>query len=339
MPVELRLEEDKKTPKYLQIVQSVIDSIRDGNLKKGDPILSINELSDKFILSRDTVQKAYMHLREQGYIVSVRGKGFFINRTDVATPFRILLLFNKISNYKKQIYNAFIHTMGDQAVVDLKIHHSNVRLFESFVTNHKFEYDYYVIMPHFYDQPEVVEAIIKKIPADKLVILDKDLTNNYSKYSGVYQDFKNDIYHALESGLDLIKKYDRMVLVYPKMVPYPPEIKIGFRFFCSHHQIDYTIIPEIEEGTEVMKGTAFVVIEETDLVSLIKNCRSQQLAIGKDVGIISYNETPLKEILLDGITVISTDHVKMGENAARMILDKKREKIKNPFNLILRGSL
>jgi DNA-binding transcriptional regulator YhcF (GntR family) len=339
MSTVFHIEDDKKTPKYMQIVRSVTDAIREGKLKKGDPILSINELSDEFILSRDTVQKAYMHLRKQGYLVSVRGKGFFINRTDVATPFRILLLFNKISNYKKQIYNAFVHAMGDQAVIDLKIHHSNVRLFESFVTNHQFEYDYYVIMPHFYDQPEVVEAIIKKIPAEKLIILDKDLTNNYSKYAGVYQDFKNDIYQALESGLDLIRKYNRLVLVYPKMVPYPPEIKIGFRFFCSHHQVDYTIIPELEEGMDVEKGTAYIVIEETDLVNLIKNCRSQKLVIGKDIGIISYNETPLKEILLDGITVISTDHVKMGENAARMILDKKREKVKNPFTLIRRNSL
>jgi DNA-binding LacI/PurR family transcriptional regulator len=57
------------------------------------------------------------------------------------------------------------------------------------------------------------------------------------------------------------------------------------------------------------------------------------------VGIVSYNETPLKEILLDGITVISTDHEAMGTTAARMIMDKKLEKVKNPFKLILRNSL
>ena len=41
----------------------------------------------------------------------------------------------------------------------------------------------------------------------------------------------------------------------------------------------------------------YVVIEEPDLVTLIKSCQSQKLKIGKDVGIISYNDTPLKEIL------------------------------------------
>jgi len=81
------------------------------------------------------------------------------------------------------------------------------------------------------------------------------------------------------------------------------------------------------------------VIEETDLVTLIKSCQTKGLKIGKDVGIISYNETPLKEILLDGITVISTDHHKMGETAAKLILENRKEKIKNPFVLIQRKSL
>jgi DNA-binding LacI/PurR family transcriptional regulator len=57
------------------------------------------------------------------------------------------------------------------------------------------------------------------------------------------------------------------------------------------------------------------------------------------VGIISYNDSPLKEILLDGITVMTTDHVKMGQTAAKFILDNSKEKIKNPFVLIKRKSL
>lgn len=51
------------------------------------------------------------------------------------------------------------------------------------------------------------------------------------------------------------------------------------------------------------------------------------------------DETPLKEILMEGISVLSTDHAKMGETAAKLILENKQEKIKNPFQLILRKSL
>src|SRR5882762_8240201 len=91
---------ERKTPKYLQIINSITNSIRQGKLKKGDRILSINELSNEFLLSRDTVQKAYDLLEKKRIILPVRGKGFYINRTDITVPYRVLLLFNKISNYK-----------------------------------------------------------------------------------------------------------------------------------------------------------------------------------------------------------------------------------------------
>ncbi len=42
---------------------------------------------------------------------------------------------------------------------------------------------------------------------------------------------------------------------------------------------------------------------------------------------------------MQGISVLSKDHAKMGETAAKLILENKQEKIKNPFTLILRKSL
>ena len=59
--------------------------------------------------------------------------------------------------------------------------------------------------------------------------------------------------------------------------------------------------------------------------------------LGTDIGVISYNDTPLKDLL--GITVISTDFQKMGILAAKMLLDKKPRAIKNDFNFINRFSV
>lgn len=52
------------------------------------------------------------------------------------------------------------------------------------------------------------------------------------------------------------------------------------------------------------KGDLFITVEDEDLVTLINLIRDCDFKIGEDVGVISYNETPLKELL--GITVIST---------------------------------
>ncbi len=339
METVFRIDGDGKTPKYLQVVNSINVAIRRGKLRKGDQVFSINELSDELFFGRDTVQKAYNILRKNGVLVAVRGKGFYINRTDVSTPYRILLLFNKISNYKKQIYNSFVETMGNKASVDIQIHHSNARVFEGLLLDHLQDYDYFVVMPHFYDHPQQIRSVIQQIPAEKLVVLDKDLPFPHPSYTAVFQDFKNDIYEALEEGMGLLRKYEKLVLVQPGVIPYPPEIAVGFRNFCTNNRFPWSVIPEIDAGTVVRPGEVYIVIEETDLVNLIKICRLEKLQTGRDVGIISYNETPLKEILLDGITVISTDHCRMGETVARLILDNKREKVKNPFKLIKMGSL
>lgn len=327
------------TPKYLSVANAIMEAIRDGIFSLGEQLPSINELSDEYFISRDTVEKAYKELRRQNILKSVKGKGYFISRIDVNAPVRILLIFNKISNYKKQIYNSFIETLGPNATVRLQIHHSNAKIFEDLIKHNTGMYDYYLVMPHFYDQQEKAMDILSRVPREKLILLDKDFQGFGEGYSAVYQDFKNDIIGALESAKPYLKKYEKLVYVNPEIVPYPPEIMSGFKSFCELNDFDYSIIGDMDTTIPVVSGDAYLVIEEADLATLIKICKSQNLKIGKDVGIISYNDTPLKEILLEGITVISTDHEKMGKAAANIILNKQTVKYKNPFTLIIRKSL
>jgi DNA-binding transcriptional regulator YhcF (GntR family) len=331
--------ENTHVPKYLQVANAITDAIRRGQLRKGQKILSINELSEEYFVSRVTVEKAYNLLREKGTIIPVKGKGYYISNVDVNVQLKVLLLFNKLSEYKKQIYHAFVERIGLDAVVDLKIHHFNVHILRNLVENHIHEYDYFVIMPYFYDSPAEALEIIRSIPREKLFLLDKKIPDVDLKCGAVYQDFENDIITALNEGLDQMKKYQTFYMVHPAMVPYPPEIVKGFRKFCMQNFLKGVVISEVNMETPIAKGDVYIVKEETDLANVIKICKQQDLKIGTEVGIISYNETPLKEVLLDGITVISTDHVKMGQTAAELILANSRENIKNPFAFIRRASL
>ena len=72
---------------------------------------------------------------------------------------------------------------------------------------------------------------------------------------------------------------------------------------------------------------------------MIEKSKLQNLILGVDFGIISYNETPLKKVVENGITTISTDFVEMGKILARMILNGKKEQIENKSTLIIRHSL
>ena len=335
----LNINTEKRIPIYLQIVDSITDAIRRGNYKKGDRIFSINEMSNEYFLARDTVQKAYSILQNKGVITPVKGKGYYVKDIHPQVSIRVLLLFSKISNYKKQIYNAFIETLGDNAIVDIKIHHFSTKIFRDLVANNLIDYDYFVVMPHFYDEPDHALKIIKSISSDKLIILDKNIQHSDIKCAAVFQDFQNDIIEALEQGLDLLSKYNKMYLVYPKIVSYSPEIIKGFRKFCMQNNFRHEVLTDINDHTPIEKKEAYIIIEENDLCKLIRIAKEKEYIIGEELGIISYNDSPLKEILLDGITVMSTDHRKMGETAARLIRENSSEKIKNPFVLIRRSSL
>lgn len=342
----INIDENSRVPKYQQIVDSVIYNISIGNFKIDQKIPSINRFSEEFYISRDTVEKAYSILKDRNIISSIRGKGFYISRTKLISKVNVLFLINKLSNYKLRTYNHFINSLGANSHTDLHVYHCDETLFLNLLEKNKSAYDYFVIMPHF--KTEELKHIsftnaalesLAKIPKDKLIILDNIKPSLDGILGEIYQDFENDIYDALKEGLSKIKKYQKIILIYPEksVYPYPRRILHGFRKFCVEYQSDFEILDKIYEDMILKKGDLFITIEEADLVNLVKRIREDEYTMGGDIGIISYNDTPLKELL--GITVISTNFKIMGETAAEVILNKKKCKIKVPFDLIERESL
>ncbi|MDV7140376.1 GntR family transcriptional regulator [Maribacter sp. TH_r10] len=337
---------DSRIPKYKQVMDSIINGINNGTLGMGERIPSINEVSEEYLLSRDTVEKAYGLLKEKRIIVSVKGKGYYIAKTDLSIKVNVLFLINKLSTYKMHIFNTFVNSLGTNANVDLDIYHCEPLVFSNILEKKKDFYDYYVIMPHFKNEDlqhmgctdEILKAI-HSIPNGKLIIMDRNLKSLSKEAGRIYQDFTEDIFKALTAAYDKLKNYRKIMLVYPNksVYPYPKGIVTGFKRFCIQHNMDYEILDEIYEGMELQLKDLYIIIEEDDLVHLVKQVRDRHYKMGEDIGIISYNDTPLKELL--GITVMSTNFKKMGEEAAKMILNNKRIEVKNEFNFIDRFSL
>lgn len=342
----INIDENSRVPKYKQIVDSIIYNISIGNLQINQKIPSINMFSEDFYISRDTVEKAYNILKERKVITSIKGKGYYITRTNLVSKTNILFLINKLSPYKMTTYNSFVNSIGANSNTDLLIYHCDETLFLNLLDKNKDDYDYYVIMPHFktddlkhVSYTEDVVKAIKKIPKEKLVVMDNIKLGMDGQIVEIYQDFENDIYNALKEGLSKIANYEKLILIYPDkaVYPYPRRILHGFRKFCVEHSINFEILNEVYDDMILKKGDSFITIEESDLVSLVKQIRDSKFTLGKNIGIISYNDTPLKELL--GITVISTDFKIMGESASQMIMNNEKGTVKVPFNFIDRNSI
>lgn len=108
----IKIDEYSATPKYQQIINSILKAVESGRLVQQDILPSINDLGYELEVSRDTAEKGYRYLKQIGVIGSVPGKGYFIKSTVVDHVFKICLMFNKLSVHKKIIYDSFVGVLG-----------------------------------------------------------------------------------------------------------------------------------------------------------------------------------------------------------------------------------
>ena len=334
----IHLDDHSATPKYQQLANSIIQAVQAGDLKKDDVLPSINELSFEFEFSRDTAEKGYKYLKKIGVLGSVPGKGYFIKNTTITQSLKVFLLFNKLSAHKQIIYDSLVRALNDVAFIDFYIYNNDFALFKKLLSNRRHDYTHYVIIPHFIDGGENAYEVINTIDKDKLILLDKLVPSVSGEYGAVYENFELDIYHALEQALPQLAKYQTLKLIFPSNSYYPREIVKGFGRFCDQYAFNRQVIDSISEEP-IHPGEVYINLMENDLVTLIERIMARRLVVGKDVGVISYNETPLKRIILDGITTISTDFETMGRKVAELILEKKTAHVEVPFSLRMRSSL
>lgn len=69
-------------PIYEQLMDQIKNEIIDGALTAGAPLPSVRALSGELKISALTVKKAYDRLEEEGFIITVHGKGSFVAETD-----------------------------------------------------------------------------------------------------------------------------------------------------------------------------------------------------------------------------------------------------------------
>lgn len=342
----LKINCESSTPKYRQIVNSIIEDIEKGYLIVGDKIPSISEISEEYLLSRDTVEKALNILKDRKIILSVKGKGYYVAKTINQSKTKVLFLLNKLCNCTLKIYNSFVDSMGPDSQVELQLYYCDPEILANILQENLDAYDYYVIIPHFKISSNNGECkrakalyYINQIPEDKLVILDNHLPELGEDIASIYQDFKRDIYQALKEGLTKLNKYEKLILVFPNdaIYPYPIGIKDGFEKFCHKYMFDFEILDTVYPDMELQSKDAYVLVEESDLVNLMNQVNKKNYTLGEDIGIISYNDTSLKDLL--GITVVSTDFTAMGDTASFMIKKRKKAIVKNVFHFIDRGSI
>lgn len=330
----VKISNVSRQAKYRQIINSIIDAISNGKLRRGDKVPSINDISKEFGLSRDTVMLAFNELKARGVIVSSPGIGYFVESTNVSQAIKVFLLFDEFSSFKENIYNSFVESLDGKAHVDIFFHHFNKRIFDSLIKDNASRYTSFVILPGNLSDIKKTLAIL---PQEKVILLDQVSPEVKGIYPAVYQDFEEQTYEGLKSGIDLLKKYKRFIMVYPGGKE-PLGFLDGFHRFCIDFKLSCEVVSNLNDR-KLIEGDMFILPNDRDLVKVIKTCKEENLTLGEQIGIISINDMPLKEVVADGITTLSSDFDKMGRTLAEVLLTQGKEEVKNPSRLIIRKSL
>ncbi len=333
----IRINDFSATPKYMQLAEAIIEAIKSKIIEIGDPLPSINDLSYQLQIARDTVEKGYRKLRNEEIIASSPGKGYFVS-SEQSFTLRIAVFLNKLSAHKKIVYDALAEELGAQASIDLFVYNSDLNYLRTLIQGLSRNYDNYVVFPYFKEGRDKAAEVLKFVPQDKLLLLGHEIEGLNGAVSGVYENCERDIYQALSSICEPLSKYERIKLVFPDHSDYPKAIIKGFYKFCQDFAFEHSLVDSLR-GEHIKNGTCYLNLVEDDLVILLDKVRARGLEVGREVGVISYNETPLKKFILNGITTVSTDFKLMGEFAAAAILNNLQIKLEVPFHTILRASV
>ncbi len=329
--IHLNIGESAGQTKVQQLVHSITESISTGKLKAGDALPSINQLSKETGFSRDTIFKAYNILKKRNVIKSAPAKGYYI----AGESYKVFMLLDDFSAFKEELYQSFRQNLPESYSVDLLFHHYNQEVFNQLIQNSLGRYNSYIVMNI---SNKNVAPILQKIDSNKLLILDMGNPGN-NDYNFIVQDFTEAVKNCLHEGVQKLKLYNELVLIYSEEdTPHPAETAEAVKQFCREHEISFIKKKKVEQ-TLIKPGSVYFVIRDADLVQIIKSCRQKKLKLGKDVGVLSYNDTPMKQVVGGGISVISTDFEQMGRMAAEFIKNKRHIKIILPTFLTLRDSL
>ncbi|MEN8228582.1 MAG: GntR family transcriptional regulator [Bacteroidota bacterium] len=320
--------------KASQIASAIELAIYNGTLLPGDKLPTVNEGVKLFGAARKTVVKAYKKLIEKGFVESINRRGYFVLHNRSKAKIRVLLLIHSFDPQFQLLYDEFSKSLGDDCEIDLYFHHYNIQVVEMVINRNFDKFDYYLISSFNHSR---IPKVISRIPRRKVLIISRN-DNISSDYYNITQDFYNGTFSALQSATHLLKKYSKIVLCYPGPKGHSETLKNGFEYFCQEYKLSYSVVESLA-NEEIQKGKVYFVIEDNDLVKVIKCCKNRNWKLGEDIGLVAYNETPLKEVIRDGISVVSCDFSQMANEMVKFINNGHPVHKIIPIRFIERNSL
>ena len=320
--------------KHEHLVTGILNAIDEKKLKRGDKLPSINEMVGNIGYARKTIVKSYEELKEKGIVTSKNHKGYFIVSEKTEQVTRVALVMYGFRSFQETLYNAFRKHLKPNVEVDVFFHHNNVEMLETILLRIEHAYQHYIIAP--IDDKRIIKMLLK-IPIRKLLLIDRFVQLS-DQHMHITQDFKTATHDKLSELLPTIKKFDRLFFVHMKDSETAKDALDAFQEFIIQKDIKGAILNAYPEAG-VEKGNVYFVRNDELLWQMLKEAQEKNLVLGKDIGIISYDDSLVKEMIHGGITTISSDFSQMGALSAKWVNEQENTQYTIPTHLMRRNSI
>ena len=101
---------------YHKIAEFIMEKIKTEEWKKGQLIPSEKEFCEQFQVSRPTVRAAIAYLANQGYLVTVKGKGTFVSKPKIVEDTTVFL-----ESFSKEMATMGVSAADEEVASKLKV--------------------------------------------------------------------------------------------------------------------------------------------------------------------------------------------------------------------------
>jgi len=319
--------------KYQIIIADMKEKIARKEIRPGNLLPSINEISDQYRVAKETGVKAYRSLKQAGLIDSVPGKGFFLISDRITDSPRVMMILNSFNSNMQTLYQAYMDQTPSDIRTDIYFHNNNIDVLKNLIDSYSGRYTHHIVKP---PEHRAVPALLGKLEKSNLLLLDRDEYRDLVRHF-VCQDFSRGFSGILGEVKEEILRYEGLYLIRSRSNPHPQATFDAFGDFLKEERIPGEILPSCGKG-EIQKNRMYILNSDEDMVRILQIFKNKGWKPGRDGGFIVYNESPILEFIGGGVSSISVDFSEMGILASRFIRENQETRITLMPRLIRRGS-
>lgn len=344
----MKLDRNSNMPLYMQFKNIIIKKIRSGELKPGSVMPTENELCGEYGLSRYPVRQAMGELAAEGYLQRTRGKGTFISielpayKSGARSKVLGLILGHLTAGFNGQILCGFEKQARKRGYLTISSCSEGSPEEELLCVDRMIEAGVCGLFVFPSDRSRIGSRLDELKSKDiYLGILDRNPGLNNIDYVGsdnqggaysavrhiAMQGFRNIVFVSDMSDVSSINERMEGYLKAVEDFGLNPLTHISIdedlsRYYRYTHR--FFVEKLREELIELKQSIPVGIFTINDSVALqcMKFFQSEGLVIGKDIGLVGFDNIPESEYAPVPLTTVAQNGFLLGQNAADIAADK-----------------